>query len=112
MAWTLEDLRRAARASAEAAFSYNVRRELRAVGLDVTLERIDVWVYFDGPVIEDVAEDIDTDEITIMVADFPYPDFDDPFIHAHMVSRASCKAVPDHDFTIQHCSREVTPAGS
>lgn len=57
-----------------------ITRNMRAISVEWSTEKIMIWVYYDGTIDEDVVDDFDSNVVTQVVADFPYPDKGDPSV--------------------------------
>lgn len=59
---------------------------MRAVSVCWDAQRILIRVFYDGPWPKEVEEDFDAGAVTQVVADFPYPDRDDPKVLYEFIS--------------------------
>jgi len=69
---------------------------MRAISVDWSTEQIQVWVYVDGPIDEQVQEDFDAGVMTQIVSDFPDTDKGDPaanftFVQCDAPQRLNCR---------------------
>jgi hypothetical protein len=76
----LNQLRARILLSLQRALLGEVTSNMRAISVEWSTDRIKIWVYYDGPVDEDIVDDFDASAVTQVVADFPYPDKGDPKI--------------------------------
>jgi hypothetical protein len=57
-----------------------VTPNIRAVSVEYSEEKIRIQVYIDGEISEEAKEEFDAGVVTQVVADFPYPEKDDPSV--------------------------------
>ena len=67
---------------------------MRAVSVEWDESRIRIHVYYDGLVTDEALGDFDAGAVTQVVADFPYPEREDPSVEFDMLRCDSPSPVP------------------
>jgi hypothetical protein len=94
MSTTDLDLRSKILLSVQRALVGCITSEMRFISVEWSRHRIHLHVYVDGVMCEDTYADFDAEAMTQIVADFPYPDRDDPQVSC-MFHRCDFPQKPD-----------------
>lgn len=68
---TASELRISVLLSVQRALVGEITKEMRAISVEWSAERIQVWVYVDGPIDKEAQEEFDASVMTQIVSDFP-----------------------------------------